>query len=203
MQRTPQPSLRTTALLMLSMPIALAIAACGSGSDMKQSDMNGSKDATRLFHATPAKPRVRVPAQDRTPPLALIRVELGDGSPAIVHDSPVRSRRSPTIPLPQPGFRATALIRDEDGGTGRVRLTVEYSSSCPAGGAEQRHHKYFPPPQIVRIKIPPGVLVPTQRVREEAVTFPEDCRSHGKVFAEATNAEGLETFSDPVWFSYG
>jgi hypothetical protein len=24
----------------------------------------------------------------------------------------------------------------------------------------------------------------------------------GKVFAEATNASGLESFSDPIWFAY-
>ena len=28
------------------------------------------------------------------------------------------------------------------------------------------------------------------------------CRVSGKVFAEAINASGLESFSDPIWFVY-
>jgi hypothetical protein len=61
---------------------------------------------------------------------------------------------------------------------------------------------YFPRAQIERIRLAPGFLAPTQRVRTARLRFPARCAVAGKVFAEATNAQGLESFSDPIWFSW-
>ena len=142
---------------------------------------------------------VRVPVRDATPPLAMLRLDPGTGEP-VVHDSPVREQRRPDLALPRPEFDATALIRDGDGGTGRVRVSVVYVTRCD--GVERQRADYFPPAQIENVRIAPGVRVPAQRSRSARVRFPAGCDVTGKAFAEATNAAGLESFSDPIWFSY-
>jgi hypothetical protein len=142
---------------------------------------------------------VRVPARDTTPPRALLELDTGAGRP-IVHDSPVRSRPQPAVRLPRPEITATALIRDPDGGSGRIRVSVEYVTRC--AGDVRQHGEYFPPAQIESVRIAPGVRVPIQRERTAHVRFPANCVASGKVFAEATNACSLESFSDPVWFRY-
>lgn len=142
---------------------------------------------------------VRVPAHDRTPPLALLRLVGGAGKP-VVHDSPVRAGGDRPVRLLRPQIVATALIRDTDGGTGRIRVSVVYVTRC--GGVQRQHGEYFPPPQVEAVKIAPGVRMPVQQRRTARVSFPPDCGVIGKAFAEATNASGLESFSDPIWFQY-
>jgi hypothetical protein len=142
----------------------------------------------------PVRGAVRVPANDTTPPLAMLRLDN------VVHASPVQPQPRPALRLTRPRFSATALIRDGDGGTGRVRVSVVYTTRC--AGVDRQHGDYFPPAQIENIRIAPGVRVPMQRTRTADVRLPEDCEAHGKVFAEATNAAGLEAFSDPIWFRY-
>jgi hypothetical protein len=142
---------------------------------------------------------VRVPARDATPPRALLQLDTGAGKP-VVHDSPVRSRRQPPVRLARPEIDATALIRDPDGGSARIRVSVVYATRCH--GVEQQHGDYFPPAQIEVVRIAPGVRVPIQRTRHGRVRLPANCDVSGKVFAEATNAAGLESFSDPIWFRY-
>jgi hypothetical protein len=142
---------------------------------------------------------VRVPARDNTPPLALLLVNTGAGQP-VVHDSPVRARARPAVRLARPELSATALIRDADGGTGRIRVSVVYATRC--NGVERQHAEYVPPAQIENVRIAPGVRVPRERSRSARVRFPAGCGVAGKAFAEATNAHGLESFSDPIWFEF-
>jgi hypothetical protein len=158
---------------------------------------HGAADLGEVF-ARRVRGRVSVPARDVTPPLALLRLEAG--GEAVVHDSPVRARPRPAVRLQRPELRATALIRDADGGTGRVRVSIVYATRC--GGAERQHAAYFPPAQLESVRIAPGVRVPAERSRSGQVSFPADCAVSGKAFAEATNAHSLESFSDPVWFEY-
>jgi hypothetical protein len=158
---------------------------------------HGAADLAEVFARRP-RGSVAVPVRDVTPPLALLR--LGSGRDAVVHDSPVRSSRQPAVRLAQPELRATALIRDADGGTGRVRVSVVYATRC--GDDKRQHAAYFPPAQLENVRIAPGVRVPAQRSRSGRVTFPSGCAVSGKAFAEATNAHSLESFSDPVWFEY-
>ena len=154
-------------------------------------------DAGERF-AQRVRGRVEVPPSDRTPPLALLRLQTG--AEAVVHDSPVRPAPRPAVRLRRPELRATALIRDADGGTGRVRVSIVYATRCD--GAERQHAAYFPPAQLETIRIAPGVRVPAERVRSGRVAFPPGCTVSGKAFAEATNAHSLESFSDPIWFEY-
>jgi len=141
-----------------------------------------------------------VPEHDATPPLAILRLDPGGGAPAVVHRSPVRKEPGPVVALARPEVRATALIRDADGGTGRIRLSVHWVEDC--GDEMRRQTVDLPPAQIVRIKVTPGVRVPVERRRSARVRLPRGCTVVGKAFADATSASGLESFSDPVRFTY-
>ena len=145
--------------------------------------------------------RVRVPERDPTPPLAQLRLQPGGGAPPVVHSSPVRTGSdAPAVMLARPEVRATALIRDADGGTGRIRLTVHWVQDC--GGERRLGTVNLPPAQIERIRIAPGVRAPVERRRTALVRLPRRCRVTGEAFADATNASGLESFSDPVRFAH-
>jgi hypothetical protein len=147
----------------------------------------------------PARGLARVPETDASPPLAMLRLDAGAAEP-IVHASPVRRPRREPVTLVRPAITATALIRDADGGTGRIRVSVIYATRCD--DRDRQHAAFFPPAQIQNVRVAPGVRVPVQRTRRAQVRFPEGCEVLGKVFAEATNASGLESFSDPIWFAY-
>jgi hypothetical protein len=153
----------------------------------------------QLRFSQPARGLVRVPGSDATPPVAMLRLDAGAAAP-VIHASPVRRLRSPPVPLVRPALTATALARDADGGTGRIRVSVLYATRC--GGVDRQHADYFPPAQIDAIRIAPGVRSPIQRTRSAHVRFDTGCEVLGKIFAEATNASGLESFSDPIWFTY-
>lgn len=191
--------MRRIALLVL-----LAVAGCGGDDreparppagggvaipDGGQRAGHGGDDAARV---------VRVPERDATPPVAILRFEPGDGAPPVVHRSPVRPGPAPAVELARPAFRTTAIIRDEDGGTGRIRLTVRYQATC--GGRRERTTLHRPPSQIERIRLTPGTRAPTERRRIARFRLPAGCRVTGEAFADATNAYGLESFSDPVRF---
>jgi hypothetical protein len=187
-------------------PLQVASDDTGAGTDAPR--VAGPPDAgSRTGHgndlqaqfAQPARGLTRVPEIDRSPPLAMLRLDAGASQP-IVHASPVRRPRRPTVTLVRPAITATALIRDADGGTGRIRVSILYATRC--GDTDRQHAAYFPPAQIQNIRVAPGTRIPVQRTRRAHVRFPEGCEVLGKAFAEATNASGLESFSDPIWFTY-
>ena len=133
-------------------PLQVASDDTGAGTDAPR--VAGPPDAgSRTGHgadlevqfAQPARGLVRVPETDRTPPLAMLRLDAGAAEP-VVHASPVRRPRSPTVTLVRPAITATALIRDADGGTGRIRVSVVYATRCD--GIDRQHAAYFPPAQI-------------------------------------------------------
>jgi len=193
-------------LLLLAL---LTLAGCGGGDEPAAAPERGPvrpsvpDGGTAAGHgADAARPaRVRVPERDATPPLAQIRVLPGAGAAPVVHRSPVRARPAAPVALAEPLLRATASVRDADGGTGRIRLTVRYVATC--GGERRRRTLHHPPPQIESIRLAPGTAAPVRRVRSARVPLPEGCAVTGEAFADATNAHGLESFSDPVRFAYG
>jgi hypothetical protein len=205
---------------LLSIVAVLLVTACGGERPPLQiasDDTGAGTDAPRLAgppdagsqtghgadlevqFSQPARGVTRVPETDASPPLAMLRLDAGTAEP-IVHASPVRRPRRPTVTLVRPAITATALIRDADGGTGRIRVSVIYATRCD--DSDRQHAAFFPPAQIQNVRVAPGVRVPVQRTRRAQVRFPEGCEVLGKVFAEATNASGLESFSDPIWFAY-
>lgn len=144
---------------------------------------------------------VPVPDRDDTPPLAALLLRHGDRVVSSV--DPVRPDRDAPLRLRRPELTLTALTRDEDGGTGRVRVSVRYQQSC--GDALSTRTEYFPPSEIARVRVPPGVRAPVERRRRAALRLEagSGCSVRGKAWADATNASGLESFSDQIRFEYG
>jgi hypothetical protein len=144
---------------------------------------------------------VRVPERDDTPPLAALLLRQGDRVVSSV--APVLPDNEVPVRLDRPELTLTALTRDEDGGTGRIRVSVSYVLSC--GASLERRTRYFPPSEIARVRVAPGALVPIERRRSARVRLErggERCSVRGKAWADATNASGLESFSDQVRFEY-
>ena len=147
-------------------------------------------------------PEVTVPDRDRTPPIATLRVE-SPGAPATLTVSPSspEDRLEPVI-LDEPLLVATALARDDDGGTGRARVAATYETRC--GDRVRRVTKVHPPAQIERIVLAPGTRAPAERSRTVKLRLRvgEGCSAEGDVLAEATNANDLQAVSRHVRFRY-
>ena len=147
-------------------------------------------------------PEVTVPDRDRTPPIATLRVE-SPGAPATLTVSPSSPEdRLEPIVLDEPLLVATALARDDDGGTGRARVAATYETRC--GDRVRRVTKVHPPAQIERIVLAPGTRAPAERSRTVKLRLRvgEGCSAEGDVLAEATNAHDLQAVSRHVRFRY-
>jgi hypothetical protein len=159
-----------------------------------RTEIVASRDPRRAAART-----VRVPERDDTPPLAALLLRHGDRVVSSV--APVLPDRDAPLRLERPELALTALTRDADGGTGRVRVSVRYVRSCD--GSRERQTRYFPPSEIARVRVAPGAFVPAERRRRALVRLEPSCSVRGKAWADATNAAGLESFSDQIRFEYG
>jgi hypothetical protein len=147
--------------------------------------------------------RVRVPERDELAPTAALLVDPGGGAPPIVHASPSEAGERPDVTtLPRPAFRAVAAARDPEGGTGRIRLSVTTTTRC--GDRERRRVRYRPPPQIQSVAIPPGAEAPVERTRSARIRLDHrpGCTVTGEVWAEATDAHGLQAVTRHAGFRY-
>jgi hypothetical protein len=145
---------------------------------------------------------VRVPERDGTPPFAALL--LRDRNRVVSSVAPVRPDRDMPLRLRGTELGLTALTRDDDGGTGRIRVSVTYVRRC--GQSVTRRTQYFPPSEIVRVRVAPGAIVPAERRRPARIKIDATgagCSVRGKAWADATNASGLESFSDQIRFQYG
>lgn len=168
-------------------------------------------DATKPGHAPwhidvrvvrGAPTRVTVPERDATAPTAALVVDAGGGEPPRVLASPSRRDDRPeVVALAHPSFRATAVARDA-GGTGRIRLSLTTTTRCGAG--ERRSTRYLPPAQIENIALPPGTRAPLERERSARIRLPlrPGCTVRGEVWAEATDAHGLQAVTRHAGFRH-
>jgi hypothetical protein len=144
---------------------------------------------------------VRVPETDGTPPAAGLLLRSGERVVSSV--APVWADRDAPVRLDRLTLALTAITRDEDGGTGRVRVSVEYLREC--GARVERRKLHFPPSEIARVQLAPGARAPAERRRRASVRLEAGgtgCAVRGKAWADATNASGLESFSDQTRFEY-
>jgi hypothetical protein len=149
-----------------------------------------------------ASVEVAVPERDRTPPIAALRVESPGAPPMLTVSPSAPDDRLEPVSLGEPVLTATALARDADGGTGRVRVSATYETIC--GDSVRRFTQHDPPPQIGRILLAPGTDVPSERSRTVRVRLDvgDGCTAEGDVLAEATNAHDLQAVSRHVRFRY-
>ena len=152
--------------------------------------------------------RVEVPVVDKTVPEARLLVERARGAHRIE-----TSNRSPparaTVQLGEP-LRVTAVTRDPNGGAARARVSIRERDTCrnPLTGERTTRLtvRYFPPAQIARAKVPPGVTLPRVESRTVRLRFTgERCSGNWvlsevrvTLWADATNAQEMESSSAPV-----
>ena len=111
--------------------------------------------------------------------------------------------------LRKPRLRATTVARDPDGGVARVRVSLRELITCGAATKRPRV-RYFPPPQIERIRSNPGALLPTTKERTLALALGRARCGGGaavaveaELWGEAINGNGLEAVTPHLHLRWG
>ena len=158
--------------------------------------------------------RVAVPETDGTPPMArIVLASAGDGRPLAEASQPPGHAVAETVELPEARLRGTGVAVDSDGGVARVRVSIRERITCrPADAAPvvRRRTRYFPPPQIERIRSTPGTRLPATRTRSLPLELavgrcganPPGVEIHGELWGEAINGSGLEAVTPHIRFVY-
>jgi hypothetical protein len=210
----------------------VALLAAGCGDDQAPENASGdagqtaeTRPAPESEPASPAPPpdagtraghgadlgRVAVPERDPSPPTAAITLAGADGSTLAKTSRPEQGRRPDTVTLHERALRGTATGHDADGGVARVRVSLREEIDCRAAeGANQRlRTRYFPPPQVERIRSSPGARLPTRAKRSLPLRLSESrCHAgrltavHGELWGEAINGSGLEAVTPHLRFVY-
>lgn len=160
----------------------------------------------------PAPPaRVAVPERDPSPPSARITLARADGTKLAEGSQPGAATRPGTVRLDEPRLRGTTTGRDPNGGVARVRVSLKEEVECrDADGPYRRlRTRYFPPPQIERIRSNPGARLATSARRSLRLGLSEArCETgrlaavRGELWGEAINGSGLEAVTPHLRFVY-
>ncbi len=196
-----------TRLLILG---AVLLVACGDDETEQQRPSSPAPppDAgTQAGHgADPG--RVAVPERDASPPSASIRLARADG---VVLAKASRGSSARTATLREPALRGTTTGRDANGGVARVRVSIREEIACrnDDGAYRRLRTRYFPPPQVERIRSNPGARLPTSARRSLVLRLSEArCGAgrltavHGELWGEAINGSGLEAVTPHLRFVY-
>ena len=199
---------------------AVLIGGCSGESDEGNTSPQPKREAgrpapppdagTRAGHGADA-PRVSVPRNDRTPPTATI-VLATPGGRTLGEASEPPGREPPAVKeLREALLRGTTIGRDPDGGVARVRVSLRELITCRAEGrrTERLRTRYFPPPQIERIRSNPGARLPTEKRRTLALALGrgrcgdgEAVEVEAELWGEAINGGGLEAVTPHLLLSW-
>jgi hypothetical protein len=160
---------------------------------------------TRTGHGADRPERIEVPGSDTSPPKATIVLESPAGrarasEPGTTDDEVIR--------LNGPTLKGVTVGLDENGGVARVRVSVHEKIACAAGSGVRLRTRYFPPPQVERIRSNPGALLPTRKVRSLPIDLrTEHCAGppaaiRGELWGEAINGSGLEAVTPHLRFIF-
>jgi hypothetical protein len=212
----------------VKIPLLLLVAALLPGCNDDQTTEKPATEARQAARDEPASPapppdagtraghgadpgRVAVPERDPSPPTATITLARTDGTPLAETSRPEPASSPETVTLDEPALRGTTIGRDPDGGVARVRVSLREELDCRgADGAYQRlRTRYFPPPQVERIRSNPGARLPTRATRSLPLSLSEArCHAgrlaavHGELWGEAINGSGLEAVTPHLRFVY-
>jgi hypothetical protein len=155
--------------------------------------------------------RVVVPERDPSPPSARITLARADGGKLAETSQPPDSTQPRTVTLDEPALRGTTTGRDPDGGVARVRVSLREEIECrnDDGAYTRLRTRYFPPPQVERIRSKPGARLPTSATRSQPLSLSETrCGAgrlaavHGELWGEAITGSGLEAVTPHLKFVY-
>lgn len=129
--------------------------------------------------------RVAVPERDPSPPAASITLARADGGALAETSQPPEDTSPRTVTLDQPRLRGTTTGRDADGGVARVRVSVREEIECRNGDSAylRLRTRYFPPPQVERIRSNPGARLPTSAKRSLPLSLSEGRCGAGRLTA--------------------
>jgi hypothetical protein len=151
---------------------------------------------------------VAVPDSDSSPPKA--RITLARPGGGLLATAP-QDTGAHTVTLDEPSLRGTTTGRDANGGVARVRVSIREEIDCRDGERTYRRlrTRYFPPPQVERIRSNPGARLPTSARRSLRLSLSEGrcapgrlAAVHGELWGEAINGSGLEAVTPHLKFAY-
>jgi hypothetical protein len=155
--------------------------------------------------------RVAVPERDPSPPTASIALAAADGGALAETSQPPPDESPRTVTLDEPRLRGIATGRDANGGVARVRVSIREEIECrnDDGAYLRLRTRYFPPPQVERIRSNPGARLPTSARRSLELRLSEArcgpgrlTAVHGELWGEAINGNGLEAVTPHLKFVY-
>ena len=115
-----------------------------------------------------------MPRSDDSPPSARIVLSTTGGEAKAEAVQPPEGARAAEVELDAPRLRGTAIGTDFDGGVARVRVSIKETITCRADDGRTRTRprvRYFPPPQVERIRSNPGASLPAERRRTLTLTL--------------------------------
>ena len=158
--------------------------------------------------------RVAVPHEDGSPPTVTIRLATPRSARTLAEASQPPGRvHGSSVDLAKARLLGTTVGEDPNGGVARVRVSISERITCRDADArqfERPRRRYFPPPQIERVRAAPGALLPTRRRRSLQMSLiGARCGPHadavevrGQLWGEAINGHGLEAVTPHIHFSY-
>jgi hypothetical protein len=165
---------------------------------------------TQAGHGADAR-QVVVPRRDSSPPSATIVLESASGSPLAEASQPGEHPKA-AVELPEPRLQGTGVGRDTNGGVARVRVSIKELITCRTQNGdssfERPRTRYFPPPQIERVRSNPGTRLATEKSRTLPLALGGRCGGaeavavEGELWAEATNGSGLEAVTPHLRFRW-
>jgi hypothetical protein len=206
---------------LLGTAIVLGLAACGGDEAEPPRPAAGDAEPDAVAAAPPpdagtarghgADPgRVAVPSADETPPEAVITLMVPGGRALAEATQPPAEAPAP-VQLDAPRLRGVTTGRDPDAGVARVRVSIKERITCGGAGGpvERLQTRYFPEPQVERIRSAPGARLPTARTRSVPLALAgERCGDadvaavEGELWGEAINGTGLEAVTRHIAFEY-
>jgi hypothetical protein len=205
---------------------AVLLVACADDDAAEQEAAAGREGTGGREAASPAPPadagtpaghgadpgRVAVPERDPSPPTATIALAGADGGTLAHASQPPEDAPPPeAVTLDEPALRGIATGRDPNGGVARVRVSIREEIECrdDDGPYRRLRTRYFPPPQVERIRSNPGARLPTRATRTQPIRLSEArCGAgrltavHGELWGEAINGGGLEAVTPHLKFVY-
>jgi hypothetical protein len=187
----------------------LVVAGCG-GDDDGEDRSAASRPIPELYSGGPGI-KVAVPDADDSPPAGFLT--LSSGGRELAHaDEPVGPRPRP-VRLDRPRLTGTMLGGDPESGAARVRVSVKELITCRLGSGRlirREKVRYFPPPQIQRVRSSPGARIPVRARRSVAVRLgvgrcPRRAAASagsGELWGEVTNGLGLEAVTAHIRFEW-
>lgn len=155
--------------------------------------------------------RVTVPERDPSPPTGTVTLAAADGGALAEASQPPEGSPPEAVTLDEPALRGTTTGRDDNGGVARVRVSIREEIDCrdENGPYRRLRTRYFPPPQVERIRSNPGARLPTStkrslRIRLSAARCAPGRLTavHGELWGEAINGSGLEAVTPHLRFVY-